>query len=242
MEMRNGAGSPSGAARQNANGSFKAQDRAWFWGGISAAVVVHFGVLAFGPSFAVVLDVSAPPAELYSVELVPPPDVVEPEPPPAVTRPAPPEEAIPPRPTRLAQPVPVELEGERGLDAFAFDEIPEIPPLPAPPAKPEAEDDPRHVVFTVAPELVNRERIRSILQRRYPARLRNAGIQGTVLLQLWIDENGEVTRHAVARSSGNEELDRIAQEVIDLMEFRPAYNLGKPVAVSVALPIVFEVR
>jgi len=26
------------------------------------------------------------------------------------------------------------------------------------------------------------------------------------------------------------------------MEFRPAYNLGKPVAVSVALPIVFEVR
>ncbi len=46
----------------------------------------------------------------------------------------------------------------------------------------------------------------------------------------------------MARSSGNGDLDRIAQEVIELMEFRPAYNLGKPVAVSVALPIVFEVR
>lgn len=239
MEMRNGVGSPAGTARQSANGSFKARSRAGFWAGVAAAAVIHFAVLAFGPSLVIVRDVSAPPAEMYSVELVPPPEVMEPEPPPPIARPVPPEEVAPPRPPRLAQPVPVDIEVEKTLDSFAFDEI---PPLPPPPLKPDPADDPKHVVFTVAPELINRERIRSILLRRYPARLRNAGIQGTVLLQLWIDENGAVTRYEVARSSGNEDLDRIAQEVIDLMEFRPAYNLGMPVAVVVALPVVFEVR
>ncbi len=236
MEMRNGTGSPAGAARQDANTSFKARSRAWLWAGLAAAVVVHFGVLAFGPPFTIVMDVSAPPAEMYALELVPPPEVAEPEPPPVVP-PPPPEDAAPPRPARLAQPVPVELVGDLAPDAFALANI-----APPPPVEPNPDDDATAVVFTVAPELTNRERIRSILLRRYPARLRNAGIEGTVLLQLWIDEQGEVTRHEVARSSGNGDLDRIAQEVIELMEFRPAYNLGKPVAVSVALPIVFEVR
>jgi len=237
MEMRNGWGSPAGAAHQSANASFKARSRDWFWAGLAAAVVVHFGVLAFGPSFTILMDVSAPPAEMYSLELVPPPEAAEPEPP--VVRPAPPEEVAPPRPARPAQPVPVDLAVDQTLDAFAFQDIPALPP-PLPEIEPD--DDPKHVVFTVAPELTNRERIRSILLRRYPARLRNAGVEGTVLLQLWIDEQGEVTRHELARSSGNDELDRIAQEVIELMEFSPAYNLGEPVAVSVALPIVFEVR
>jgi len=239
MEMRNGTGSPAGAAHQSANASFKARSRGWFWAGLAAAVVVHFGVLAFGPSFTIVMDVSAPPAELYALELVPPPEVAEPEPPPA-RPPAPPEEVAPPRPpTRLAQPVPMDLEDDLTLEEVAFEDV---PPPPPPPPELGPKDNATRVAFTVAPELLNRERIRSILLRRYPARLRNAGIEGTVLLQLWIDEEGMVTRHELARSSGNDELDRIAQEVIELMEFSPAYNLGEPVAVSVALPIVFEVR
>jgi len=237
MDARSVTGSPAGARSKDANASFKERCRAWFWAGITAAVAVHLAVLALGPPFTIVRDVTAPPGELYALELVPPPEAAEPEPP--VARPEPPEPAIPERPARPAQPVPVDLEGDLAYEPFSFQDVAMLPP---PPLEVDEKDDPADVVFTVAPELTNRERIRSILLRRYPSRLRNAGVEGTVLLQLWIDEQGEVTRHEMARSSGNADLDRIAEEVIELMEFSPAFNLGKPVAVSVALPIVFEVR
>lgn len=237
MEAGSVTGSPRGTAWRSANARLKERERSWFWAGLAAAVVVHFAVLAFGPAFRIVLAVSAPPAEFHALELAPPPEAEALEPP--VTRPEPPEVAIPEPPARPAQPVPVDLDAP-SFEPPVFQDV--AAALPPPPLEPEPDDDPVKVVFTVAPELTNRARIKSILLRRYPARLRNAGIQGTVLLQLWIDEQGEVTRHEMARSSGSAELDRIAQEVIDLMEFSPAFNMGEPVAVSVALPIVFEVR
>lgn len=237
MDTRSVTGSPAGEVRPDANARFKARSRAWFWVALAAAVVAHFLLLAFGPAFTIVLDVAAPPAEMYALELVPPPEAAAPEPP--IPAPEPPEVEIPERPARVAQPVPVDLEGDPGFEPFAFQDI-TLPELAPPP--PLEDDDPADVAFTVAPELLNRERIKSILLRRYPSHLRNAGVEGTVLLQLWIDEAGAVTRYEMARSSGSAELDRIAQEVIDLMEFRPAFNVGKPVPVSVSLPIVFEVR
>ncbi|HEY8485674.1 MAG TPA: TonB family protein [Longimicrobiales bacterium] len=256
METRSVTGSPAGAARQDANARFKAQARSWFWGGLSAAALVHFIVLAFGPPLTTVLTVRARPAELRALALEPPPEAPAPLPPPTVARPPAPapavvlpeaaERPIPEPPARPAEPVPVDLPAAPALDPFAANggAVPFLPPPPLslPPLPEVAADRGEAVPFTVKPELVNREQIRRILLRRYPSHLRNAGIEGTVVFQFWIDEQGEITRYEMARSSGNTELDRIAEDVIELMKFRPALNMGKPVAVSVALPIVFEVR
>ncbi|HEX7088858.1 MAG TPA: energy transducer TonB [Longimicrobiales bacterium] len=256
METRSVKGSPAGAARRDANARLKAQARAWFWGGLSAAALVHFVVLAFGPPLTTVLTVRARPAEFRALALEPPPQPPEALPPPRVAPPPPapvvvfPEAAeapVPRPPARPAEPVPVNLPAgpafeplaSRGLAAPVLP-APPLPPLPSPPET--GAERGEAVPFTVKPELVNREQIRRILLRRYPSHLRRAGIEGTVVFQFWIDEQGEVTRYEMARSSGNAELDRIAEDVIELMEFRPALNMGKPVPVSVALPIVFEVR
>jgi len=257
METRSVRGSPAGAAHQDANARFKAQARSWFWGGLSAAALVHFVVLAFGPPITTVLTVRARPAELRALALEPPPEppallppptvAPPPAPAPTVVFPEAPERPIPKPPPRPAEPVPVDLPAAASLDdPFASNggAVPFLPPPPPslPPLPEPAADRGDAVPFTVKPELVNREQIRRILLRRYPSHLRNTGIEGTVVFQFWIDEQGEITRYEMARSSGNAELDRIAEDVIELMKFRPALNMGKPVAVSVALPIVFEVR
>jgi protein TonB len=254
METRSVRGSPAGAARRDANARFKGLARSWFWGGLSAAVLVHFVVLAFGPPLTTVLTVRARPAEFRALVLEPPPRPPAPLPPPkvappptsAVVFPEAAEAPIPRPPARPAEPVPVDLPAGPAFEPLASRGLAEpalpAPPLPLPPLPEVGAERGTAVPFTVKPELVNREQIRRTLLRRYPSHLRRAGVEGTVIFQFWIDEQGEVTRYEMTRSSGNAELDRIAEDVIELMKFRPALNMGKPIAVSVALPIVFELR
>jgi protein TonB len=94
----------------------------------------------------------------------------------------------------------------------------------------------------VDPELKNRREVTRELRRRYPLHLQEAGIGGTVLVWLLIDEEGNVRKYEIKQSSGRKELDRAAIEVIDAMEFSPAKRRDRPVAVWVALPITFRVE
>lgn len=94
----------------------------------------------------------------------------------------------------------------------------------------------------VDPELKNRREVTRELRRRYPLHLQEAGIGGTVLVWLLIDEEGKVRKYEIKQSSGRTELDRAAIDVIDVMEFSPALRRDRPVAVWVALPITFRVE
>jgi TonB family protein len=73
----------------------------------------------------------------------------------------------------------------------------------------------------------------------YPASARDNKIEGTVIVNTVIDEQGNVQDPKVATSSGNEDLDQAALDAVSQWTFRPATLDGKPVAVFYTLTIRF---
>ncbi len=111
----------------------------------------------------------------------------------------------------------------------------------APPPAPERE--PRSAYAgpeATLPRLLDREGQQRAVARNYPRGLLEAGIGGTVGLQLWVDSTGVVEVAHVSRSSGHPELDRAAVEVAPTFRFEPARRLGQPVGTWVEFPMVFE--
>jgi TonB family protein len=91
------------------------------------------------------------------------------------------------------------------------------------------------------PELQNPARVASMLQRVYPALLRDARVSGTVHLWCRVSHEGAVERFVVSRSSGFEAFDAAAISVAIALRFSPALDRGIPVATWVEVPLVFEV-
>jgi|GEM_PF-447958 len=103
-------------------------------------------------------------------------------------------------------------------------------------------EEPVFTPYTVAPDLKNRDEVARALEREYPPLLRDAGIGGTVIMYLFIDEAGFVQNTRVNTSSGHTSLDEAAGRVGTIMRFSPAMNRDKKVPVWVSLPITFQVR
>ncbi len=73
----------------------------------------------------------------------------------------------------------------------------------------------------------------------YPVSLRKQGVEGEVLVDLWIDDKGELTRYKVAEST-NDLLREIVEGRISLLEFEPARDaLGKNISSRTRLPFQF---
>jgi len=185
--------------------------------------------------------------------------VPEEEPPPPPPPPPPPENTPPP---------PEVTEVPKGFQTLSVPTV--IPPdIPPPTAGPEInerdfsgegveggkstgtttkvtaeniEAAPVFTPYTVKPELLNRDAVSRALVRNYPPLLRDAGIGGTVLTWLLINEQGVVQRTQVKEGSGHEALDQAALKVADIMKFSPALNRDQKVKVWIALPIVFKTQ
>ena len=99
---------------------------------------------------------------------------------------------------------------------------------------------PVFVLFTVAPELKNRNAVERALVRAYPPMLRDAGMTGHVLVWVLIDESGQVLKVLVKESSGLPGLDEAALGVARIMRFSPGLNRDKAVKVWVAVPVEFR--
>ena len=76
----------------------------------------------------------------------------------------------------------------------------------------------------------------------FPALARQNGWYGTVLLKLWIDEEGRVTEVRVEKSSGYGVLDAAAVNAVKRWRGRPARHNARPVATEELLPVVFRPR
>lgn len=76
----------------------------------------------------------------------------------------------------------------------------------------------------------------------YPSALLAQGIEGTVLLRLYVDPAGRLVRDSVrlAESSGYPALDSAALAGAPALRFAPGTRDGQPVAMSVLQPIVFR--
>lgn len=102
--------------------------------------------------------------------------------------------------------------------------------------------EPSFTPYTKKPELQNRDEVASRLARYYPASLREAGIGGTTLLWVLLDETGRVMETKVKETSGHPEIDAGAQQVAKVMRFSPARNGEEAVPVWIALPVVMTAK
>lgn len=74
---------------------------------------------------------------------------------------------------------------------------------------------------------------------KYPEMARKANIEGRVIVQFIVDQNGNVIEPKVIRGIGGG-ADEEALRVIKLAKFKPGRQRGKPVPVQYSLPILFR--
>ncbi|MEP0549028.1 MAG: energy transducer TonB [Rhodothermales bacterium] len=157
----------------------------------------------------------------------------------------------PPRP-----PAPIEVEtvvDEITVELPPLDPTTEaplaIPPLPIPPdlvPEPEPAADVSEIFEVVEdpPVLLpdELEGLRQLQRRaRYPELARRAGIEGTVLVQFVVDEQGNVVDPVCVRDPGGQTCEEAIRAVRDA-EFKPGRQRGKPVKVRFRLPVRFRLR
>ena len=107
-------------------------------------------------------------------------------------------------------------------------------------AHPPPPDRPRCEPFDTNPGQVNPQDVTKWLEWFYPKDLKARGVGGRVVLWLFVDESGTVTKHEVRGSSGHEALDRAAGEVARMLRFTPAKSLGIPTGVWVQQAFTFR--
>ena len=77
----------------------------------------------------------------------------------------------------------------------------------------------------------------------YPKECRDAGIEGKAYIVFVVKKNGKIDEIEIARSTGNELLDKEALRVVKKMpKWKPGMHEGKKVNVLFALPITFKLR
>ena len=112
---------------------------------------------------------------------------------------------------------------------------------PGPPVDALSDFEPFQVAYTL-PALLNGVEVAGLIRKVYPEDLARRGVGGESVLQLWLDEQGQVVRSVLSSSSGQPALDSAAMTVSEQMRFRPAKNRDQPVRVIVRIPVMFNVK
>lgn len=76
----------------------------------------------------------------------------------------------------------------------------------------------------------------------YPATAQRSGEEGTVIVRVDVDANGNPIDVELAQSSRSRDLDRAALRAVRGWTFEPAIRDGKPVASSVQVPVDFRLE
>jgi protein TonB len=146
---------------------------------------------------------------------------------------------IPPPPKEVAQPaIPMEAEEGEEVDEEAdiaptsFDDVESLPPPPPPPSERAQEfyafDEPPMLIKSVSP--------------RYPDLARQAGIEGTVLIEVLVNEEGKIDQARVIQSDVTPAMEKAALEAAKKFLFKPAKQRTVPVPARMAIPIRFKLH
>lgn len=155
------------------------------------------------------------------------------------------QEVTPPPPPRPPQPEPVpddEIVEDQFYDLDTDLDMDAPMDMPPPPP-PEEEQDEEPEIFQVVedmPEPVGG--MQAIYEKiRYPDVARRAGIEGRVIIQFMVDENGQVRNPLVIRGIGGG-CDEAAIAAIQQVEWTPGRQRGRAVKVQFQLPIMFRLN
>ena len=141
----------------------------------------------------------------------------------------------PPPPARPS--VPVESESEDiaddvTLEEFSLDEFDAWDAPPPPPEGPRVKfipyDDPPVPLRPIKP--------------KYPEIAQEAGIEGTVVVQVFVDERGRVKETVILKGIPNTGLDEAATQAIRLVRFKPARQRERAVGVWISIPVNFRLK
>ena len=141
----------------------------------------------------------------------------------------------PPPPARPS--VPVESEDEDIADDLTIEEtdLDNFEAWDAPPPPPEG---PRvkFIPYDDPPQPLSR--IRPV----YPEIAQEAGIEGTVVVQVFIDKKGRVQDTIILKGIPNTGLDEAALKAIRKTRFRPAKQRERAVGVWISIPVNFRLK
>ncbi len=141
----------------------------------------------------------------------------------------------PPPPARPS--VPIESESEDIADDLTIEETDlesfeawDAPPPP--PSGPQVKfipyDDPPQPMKPIKP--------------KYPEIAQEAGIEGVVIVQAFIDDKGRVQETIVLKGIPNTGLDEAAVEAIRSTRFKPAKQRERAVGVWISIPVNFKLK
>lgn len=211
---------------------------------LALVIFLHYAVLHWGPTFAVATLPELAKDEFsneigFEIEPAPEP---EPEPEPVIKRIASKVKADSDSNfkvvTRREKSIAVNSASQRRVVRQPKKKV--APPTvvkkprqqPPPPAKSVAEVFPYYKV-DVAPEFIRKAAI------QYPLLAKKQGLQGTVILKIFLNANGSISKVEVARSAGSL-LDRSAIEMVYRSSFSPSKYKGSAVNSWFNLPVKFE--
>ncbi len=172
------------------------------------------------------LEVQIPEIKI-EVEDIPPTEQVR--------RPAP-----PPRP---AVPIPTEAEDvpeDETLEINTELNLAEIPPPPPPPEEGLDENSYHFVPYDQPPVMIGgMEALLKLLE--YPELARKAGIEGTVVIGVLVDEKGNSVKTQVLKADGSKlGFEEAAAKALMQIKWKPAMQRDKPVKVWISIPVRFS--
>ena len=78
------------------------------------------------------------------------------------------------------------------------------------------------------------------IRPKYPKVAKEKGIEGTVVVQVYVNEKGRVTETVILKGIPDSGLDEAAIKAIEKVKFRPAKAKGKKVGVWISIPVNFR--
>ena len=140
-----------------------------------------------------------------------------------------------PPPARPSIPVPSDDEDiadDLTLDELDFDDFSNLDAPPPPPSGPKVVfipyDDPPQPMTSIRPQ--------------YPEIAQEAGIEGVVVVQAFIDKKGRVKETLILKGVPNTGLDEAAMEAIRKTRFKPAKQRERAVGVWISIPVNLKLK
>ena len=146
----------------------------------------------------------------------------------------------PPPPARPSVPIASESEDiaeDVVMEDFEFDDFEAWDAPPPPPDGPRV----KFIPYDDPPEPIGGY---GAIQRNvnYPPIAQEAGIEGTVIVQAFIDKGGRVTDTVILKGIPNTGLDEAAMSAIRKTRFKPAKQRDRAVGVWISIPVNFKLR